>query len=76
MVYTINDVEKIKSFKTWSPKRKIDALLELDSIQACNLGLDSTDNQLNQAKRQSRKIYRAIRAIDYKLGESFLQSMD
>ena len=31
MAYTIDDIEKITEFKSWSKKRKVDALLEIDA---------------------------------------------
>lgn len=56
-------LQKIQSYKTWSLKKKVDALLEIDAIQYTNLGIDSTVKEKKQVKAISRKIYRAIAAI-------------
>tara|TARA_R110002050_G_scaffold241098_1_gene377487 strand:+ start:258 stop:509 length:252 start_codon:yes stop_codon:yes gene_type:complete len=56
-------LQKIKNYKTWSLKRKVDALLEIDAIQYTNLGKDSTSAEKKQVKTISRKIYKAISAI-------------
>ena len=56
-------LQKIKNYKTWSLKRKVDALLEIDAIQYTNLGKDSTSAEKKQVKTISRKIYKAISSI-------------
>ena len=56
-------VQKIKNYKTWSLKKKVDALLEIDAIQYTNLGIDSTSAEKKKVKTISRKIYKAISAI-------------
>lgn len=57
------EIKKIQGYKTWSPKRKVDALLEMDANLRTNLGTDSTNKERNQAKSFSKKIYKAISAI-------------
>ena len=37
MGYTVQDIEKIAEFKSWSKKRKIDTLLAIDADIYCNL---------------------------------------
>ena len=54
---------KIKNYKTWSIKKKVDALLEMDAIQYTKLGIDSTIAEKKQVKVLSKKIYRAIAYI-------------
>lgn len=75
-MYTTDDLEKILSFKTWSDKRKIDELLMIDARVYASLGSDSTKSEIDDAKRKSKKIYRAIKDVDYDMGNSFLELMD
>tara|TARA_R110000744_G_scaffold257092_2_gene372525 strand:+ start:917 stop:1171 length:255 start_codon:yes stop_codon:yes gene_type:complete len=76
MVYTIDEIEKIIAYKTWSVKRKTDKLLEMDCTMYCNLGTDSTKLEKRDVRTVSRKIYTAIKNIDINMGTLFLQSMD
>ena len=65
---------KILGYKTWSDKRKIDALLELDVNMYTNLGTESTKKDRVSVSRKSRFIYRAIKSIDEKLGKDLLRT--
>tara|TARA_R110001632_G_scaffold65040_1_gene154419 strand:- start:1685 stop:1912 length:228 start_codon:yes stop_codon:yes gene_type:complete len=65
---------KILGYKTWSNKRKIDALLELDVNMYTNLGSDSTKKERSNVAKESRFIYRAIKSIDEKLGKDLLRT--
>ncbi|NDG52014.1 MAG: hypothetical protein EBY39_03160 [Flavobacteriia bacterium] len=65
-------VLKIVSYKTWSDKRKVDALLEMDANAYTNLGTDSTKTERENTRRDSRFIYRAIKSIDEDLGRKLL----
>ena len=56
-------IQKIKNYKTWSLKKKVDALLEIDAIQYTCLGTDSTVKEKKEVKTISRKIYKVISAI-------------
>ena len=38
-------IQKIKTYKTWSLKKKVDALLEIDAVMYTNLGIDSTKTE-------------------------------
>lgn len=69
-------IAQILGYKTWSNKRKVDALLEIDCTLYTNLGTDSTKTEVQEAKRTSRKIYKAIKQIDWYLGSSLLFAMD
>jgi hypothetical protein len=76
MEYTINDIEKITEFKSWSDKKKIDELLRIDCDLYTNLGIDSTKSERLEARKNSRKIYRQIKQIDHKTGNDLLVVMD
>jgi hypothetical protein len=65
-------VLKIVGYKTWSDKKKVDALLEIDATAYTNLGIDSTKTEIERTKKDSRFIYRAIKSIDEKLGKELL----
>ena len=56
-------IRKIQSYKTWSLKKKVDSLLEIDAIMYTNLGIDSTKTEKKEVKAISRKIYKAISLI-------------
>ena len=56
-------IRKIQSYKTWSLKRKIDELLEIDANMYTNLGIDSSKTEKESVKKISRKIYRAISLV-------------
>ena len=74
--YKVEDVEKIIGFTTWSDKRKLDTLLQMDCSLYCNLGTDSTQKEKDDVRRSSRKIYTAIKKIYPQLGADFLRLMD
>ena len=57
-------IRKIQSYKTWSLKRKIDELLEIDANMYANLGKESSKTEKESVKKISRKIYRAISSIN------------
>ncbi len=76
MEYRINDIEKIKEFKSWSERKKIDELLRIDCNMYTNLGTDSTKAERFEVKKNSRRIYRAIKSINQKIGEPLLFAMD
>jgi len=76
MGYTLNDIDKIIEFKSWSDKKKIDELLRLDCSQYTNLGLESSKSQREEVKKNSRKIYKLIKKVDKELGDKFLRVMD
>ena len=65
---------KILGYKTWTDRRKIDALLELDVNMYTNLGTDSTKTERANVAKESRFIYRAIKSIDEKLGKDLLRT--
>jgi len=64
------------NYKTWSNKRKIDTLLEIDCSLYAHLGTDSTKAEKEEVKRKSIEIYRTIKKIDKELGDEFLLTMN
>tara|TARA_R100000353_G_scaffold23769_1_gene20610 strand:+ start:636 stop:869 length:234 start_codon:yes stop_codon:yes gene_type:complete len=76
MVYTIDDIEKIVEFTSWSDKQKMDELLRIDCAMYTYLGTDSPKQDREEAKRNSRKIYKSIKTLDKQLGNSLLAAMD
>lgn len=76
MAYTVNDIDKILEFKTWTDRQKIDELLRIDCELYTNLGIDSTKSELSEVKKNSRTIYRAIKQVDSVMGTTFLRAMD
>jgi hypothetical protein len=69
-------IDKILNYKTYSIKRKIDSLLEMDANIYCNLGIDSTKTERLEAKKLSKQIYRAIKILDPQDGNKLLYHMD
>ena len=59
----LEKAEKIIRYKTYSTRRKIDALLELDSQMYTERGTDSSISEMRDTKRASKKIYRMIADI-------------
>ena len=57
-------IRKIQGYKTWSIKRKVDELLEIDAINYTNLGIDSSKADKKAVKDIRRKIYKAISVIN------------
>jgi len=76
MDFNVNEIEKIVGYKTWNARKKTDKLLEMDCGMYCNIGTDSTKSQKEEVRRNSRKIYNAIKKIDIRMGNLFLQAMD
>lgn len=69
-------VDRILNYKTYSDRRKIDTLLELDADIWCNQGSDSTKKEIENARKMSRIIYRGIKEINYEWGTQFLRTQD
>ena len=63
MSYKIDDIEKILNFTSWSKKRKIDTLFEIDADLYCNLGSESSKTE----------VYKAIKTIDEYTGRLLLR---
>ena len=73
MSYNFDDIEKILNFTSWSKKRKIDTLFEIDADLYCNLGVESSKTEIENVKKQSRKIYKAIKKVDEYTGRLLLR---
>jgi hypothetical protein len=69
-------IDKILAYKTVSEKEKIDRLLFMDADQYTNLGIESTKSAKENTKKNSRRIYRAIKTMDDDMGSRFLRLMD
>lgn len=76
MEYTLDGIEKILNFKTWSDKKKVDELLRIDCWLYCNLGMDSSKREKLEVRKKSRVIYVKIKKINPLMGEMFLQNLD
>ncbi len=74
MGYTIDDIEKIAAFTSWSKRKKVDTLLEIDADLYCNMGSDTSKTERDNIKIQSRKIYRLIKTIDEYTGKLLLRN--
>lgn len=69
-----DQILKILGYKTWTDRRKIDALLEMDVYMYTNLGTDSTKTERLKVAKESRFIYKAIKSIDERLGKQLLRT--
>ena len=76
MAYSVSDIEKIMGFKTWSNKEKVDELLRIDANMYCNLGKESSKQEKEQVKKNSKANYQAIKKPDKDSGEMFLRCQD
>lgn len=59
-----------------SDRDKVDELFRLDCKMYTNLGTDSTKTEIQETKKNSRIIYRAVREIDFWLGSACLRTQD
>lgn len=77
-------IEKILNNKKLSDQAKYNALMELDATNYTNLGIDSNKSEKAEAKRNSRKIYKAVKGLNVlinnitsdKISEQYLSLMD
>ena len=76
MRYKYENIQEFINYKTWSNKKKIDTLLEIDCSLYAHLGTDSTKAEKEEVKRKSIDIYRTIKTLDKKMGDLFLYSED
>lgn len=73
MIELEQKIEKILSYKTYTDRKKVDALLEMDAHLYTTLGIESTKKERDEVKKASRKIYRAIAEINRLEGLQYLQ---
>ena len=59
-----------------SDKDKVDELFRIDCKMYTELGTDSTKTEIQETKKNSRIIYRAVREIDFWLGSACLRTQD
>ncbi len=76
MKYTIENFKDVVEDTAMKDKEKIDELLRVDAIIYCNMGLDSTQKERDEATRLSKKIYTEIKKIDNEMGETFIRLID
>tara|TARA_R100000353_G_C6457665_1_gene182991 strand:+ start:544 stop:783 length:240 start_codon:yes stop_codon:yes gene_type:complete len=76
MKYNYETIDRFMSYKSWTDKQKIDQLLHIDCNLYANLGIDSTTEEKEEAKRKSIIIYRLIKTLDKKLGDELLYMED
>lgn len=74
--YNKETIDKILAYKSISNREKISRMLAIDANQYCNLGIDSTKQQKEQVKKNSRYIYKAIQKLNYEMGSKFLLYQD
>jgi len=76
MEYNYEDIEKILNFKSWTNKRKIDELLQIDCNMYTNMGIDSSKKDRQDTKKRSKAIYKSISKVDESIGHSLIKAMD
>ena len=76
MLFSEEKIEKILGYKTWSDREKISELLHMDCSIYANIGIESSVKDREQARKNSKKIYYAIKKLDPTLGSSFISLMD
>jgi len=76
MSYKFSDIEKIVSFSSWTDKEKKDELLRIDCSMYTYLGKDSSKQELEQVKKNSRVIYMSLKPIDHNLSELLTNAID
>ena len=57
MNYSNEKIDKIVSYTSIKKRDKISRLLEIDAIQYCNLGIDSTKTEKELVKKKIAGIY-------------------
>ena len=68
-----SQVDKIVGYKTIPPSEKIDRLLFLNADQYCNLGRTSAIYEREDARSNSRYLYKAIKTLDEQTGTLLLR---
>ena len=76
MEFSIENIPQIVECTSCTKKKKVDRLLELDADMYTNMGIETTKTDRKIVKRNSRKIYYAIKQINPELGTKLIQAMD
>jgi hypothetical protein len=58
-----------------SKKEKIDKLLEYDTDLYTRLGIDSLKKEIEETKKESKRIYKAIKTLDENIGNELLRAL-
>ena len=58
-----------------SIKDKIDKLLEYDTDMYTRLGTDSLKKEIEETKKESKRVYKAIKTLDENIGNELLRGL-
>ena len=58
-----------------SIKEKIDKLLEYDTDMYTRLGTDSLKKEIEETKKESKRVYKAIKTLDENIGNELLRGL-
>jgi len=58
-----------------SKKEKINKLLEYDTDLYTRLGIDSLKKEIEETKKESKRIYKAIKTLDENIGNELLRAL-
>jgi hypothetical protein len=72
----IEKADKIFLYTSYSKKKKIDNLLEINADIYCNSGIDSTNKERRSNKDISNYIFSLIKKLDFYLGHFLLYNTD
>lgn len=56
-------------------KEKIDKLLEYDTDMYTRLGMDSLKKEIEETKKESKRVYKAIKTLDENIGNELLRGL-
>lgn len=56
-------------------KQKIDKLLEYDTDMYTRLGTDSLKKEIEETKKESKRVYKAIKTLDENIGNELLRAL-
>ncbi len=56
-------------------KEKIDKLLEYDTDLYTRLGIDSLKKEKEETKKESKRVYKAIKTLDENIGNELLRGL-
>jgi hypothetical protein len=56
-------------------KEKIDKLLEYDTDMYTRLGTDSLKKEIEETKKESKRVYKAIKTLDQNIGNELLRGL-
>lgn len=56
-------------------KEKIDKLLEYDTFMYTRLGSDSLKKEIEETKKESKRVYKAIKTLDENIGNELLRGL-